>query len=54
MMTRTLSVLGSTGSIGTQTLEVAASWGHPVAARTAAHNNDQLETKPTARTYGAR
>ena len=43
MMTRTLSVLGSTGSIGTQTLEVAASCGHRVAALTAHHNIDLLE-----------
>ncbi len=43
MNTRTLSVLGSTGSIGTQTLEVAASCGHRVAALTAHHNIDLLE-----------
>lgn len=40
---RTLSILGSTGSIGTQTLEVAASCGHRVAALTAHHNIDLLE-----------
>ena len=48
MMTRTLSVLGSTGSIGTQTLEVAASCGHRVAARTAHHNIDRLEQQASA------
>ncbi len=48
MMTRTLSVLGSTGSIGTQTLEVAASCGHRVAALTAYHNIDLLEQQARA------
>ncbi len=48
MMTRTLSVLGSTGSIGTQTLEVAASCGHRVAALTAHHNIDLLEQQARA------
>ena len=47
MMTRTLSVLGSTGSIGTQTLEVAASCGR-VAALTAHHNIDLLEQQARA------
>ena len=46
---RTLSILGSTGSIGTQTLEVAASCGHRVAALTAHHNIDLLEQQ--ARTF---
>lgn len=48
MNTRTLSVLGSTGSIGTQTLEVAASCGHRVAALTAHHNIDLLEQQARA------
>ena len=48
MMTKTLSVLGSTGSIGTQTLEVAASCGHRVAALTAHHNIDLLEQQARA------
>ena len=41
--------LGSTGSIGTQTLEVAASCGHRVLALTAHHNIDLLERQ--ARTF---
>ena len=48
MMTKTLSVLGSTGSIGTQTLEVAASCSHRVAALTAHHNIDLLEQQARA------
>ena len=40
---RSLAILGSTGSIGTQTLEVAASCGHRVLALTAHHNIDLLE-----------
>ena len=40
---RTLSILGSTGSIGTQPLEVEASCGHRVAVLTAHHNIDLLE-----------
>lgn len=46
---RSLAILGSTGSIGTQTLEVAASCGHRVAALTARHNIDLLEQQ--ARTF---
>lgn len=42
-MNRTLSILGSTGSIGTQTLEVAAACGIRVAALTANRNIDLLE-----------
>lgn len=42
-MERTLSILGSTGSIGTQTLEVAETCGLRVAALTANHNIDLLE-----------
>lgn len=42
-MDRTLSVLGSTGSIGTQTLEIAEAWGIRVAALTANKNIDLLE-----------
>ena len=42
-MERTLSILGSTGSIGTQTLEVAASCGLRVAALTANRSIDLLE-----------
>lgn len=38
-----ISILGSTGSIGTQTLEVAAACGIPVAALTARSNIDLLE-----------
>ena len=46
---RSLAILGSTGSIGTQTLEVAASCGHRVLALTAHHNIDLLERQ--ARTF---
>ena len=42
-MERTISVLGSTGSIGTQTLEVAASCGIRVVALTANRSIDLLE-----------
>ena len=42
-MKRTLSVLGSTGSIGRQTLEVAEACGLPVAALTANRNARLLE-----------
>ena len=42
-MERVISVLGSTGSIGTQTLEVAASLGLRVAALTANRSIDLLE-----------
>ena len=42
-MKRTVSILGSTGSIGTQTLEVAASLGLRVAALTANRSIDLLE-----------
>ncbi len=40
-----ISILGSTGSIGTQTLEVAAACGIPVAALTARSNVDLLEAQ---------
>lgn len=43
MMERTLSILGSTGSIGTQTLEVAETCGLRVAALTANSNIELLE-----------
>ena len=43
MIQRTISILGSTGSIGTQTLDVAESCGIRVAALTANHNIDLLE-----------
>lgn len=42
-MDRTISVLGSTGSIGTQTLEVAEACGFRVAALAAHRNIDLLE-----------
>ena len=42
-MSKILSVLGSTGSIGTQTLDVAAQCGFQVAAITANHSVDKLE-----------
>ena len=42
-MERTLSILGSTGSIGTQTLDVAATCGIRVAALTANRSIDLLE-----------
>ncbi len=45
---RSLTILGSTGSIGTQTLEVAAACGHRVAAITAHHNIDLLEQQARA------
>ena len=38
-----LAVLGSTGSIGTQALEVAASLGYPVQALAAGSNDRMLE-----------
>ena len=38
MKKRSISVLGSTGSIGTQTLDVAARQGIPVAAIAAGQN----------------
>ena len=43
MIQRTISILGSTGSIGTQTLDVAEACGIRVAALTANHNIDLLE-----------
>lgn len=42
-MTKTISVLGSTGSIGRQTLDVAGQLGLSVAALTAHHNVDRIE-----------
>jgi 1-deoxy-D-xylulose-5-phosphate reductoisomerase len=44
-MKRTLSVLGSTGSIGRQTLEVAAACGHRVAALTVHSSVDLAEAQ---------
>lgn len=44
-MTRTLSLLGSTGSIGQQTLQVAQELGLRVCALTARENVDRLETQ---------
>ena len=49
-MSRRISVLGSTGSIGRQTLEVARCCGMSVAALTAAKNIDLAEEQ--ARAYG--
>ena len=42
-MNKTLSLLGSTGSIGRQTLEVAETLGFPVVALTANRNVNLLE-----------
>ena len=42
-MTKVISLLGSTGSIGRQTLEVCQEMGIRVAALTARHNIDLLE-----------
>ena len=42
-MIQTISVLGSTGSIGTQTLDVADQLGMSVCALTAARNIELLE-----------
>ena len=42
-MTKTISLLGSTGSIGRQTLEVCRELGVRVAALTAGRNIDLLE-----------
>lgn len=47
-MNKTISILGSTGSIGTQTLEVAASCGIPVAALAAHRNVALLERQARA------
>ena len=44
-MTRTISLLGSTGSIGQQTLQVARELGLRVAALTAREKVDQLEAQ---------
>lgn len=45
MRRRTLSILGSTGSIGRQALEVAAAGGHRVAALTVAKQVELAETQ---------
>lgn len=45
MRRRTLSILGSTGSIGRQALEVAAAGGHRVAALTVAKQAELAETQ---------
>ena len=42
-MENAITVLGSTGSIGRQTLEVCAQQGLPVAALAAHHSVDLLE-----------
>lgn len=42
-MTKTISILGSTGSIGRQTLDVAADSGIQVAALTARSNSIRME-----------
>ena len=42
-MTKTISILGSTGSIGRQTLDVAEQLGLRVAALTAGSNVDRME-----------
>lgn len=42
-MTKQISILGSTGSIGRQTLDVAEKLGIPVAALTAAQNVERME-----------
>ena len=42
-MTKTIALLGATGSIGRQTLEVARELGLTVAALTAHTNIDRLE-----------
>ena len=42
-MTKSISVLGSTGSIGTQTLDVARMHGIRVTALTANHNIELIE-----------
>lgn len=47
-MEKMISILGSTGSIGTQTLEVAAACGIPVAALAAHRNVDLLERQARA------
>ncbi len=47
-MEKMISILGSTGSIGTQTLEVAAACGIPVAALAAHRNVDLLEQQARA------
>ena len=44
-MTKTLALLGSTGSIGQQTLQVARELGLRVAALTARNNVDKLEAQ---------
>ena len=48
-MTKCISILGSTGSIGTQTLEVVDQLGLQVAALTARSNVDLMEQQ--ARKY---
>ena len=44
-MTKTLALLGATGSIGHQTLQVARELGLRVAALTARNNVDKLEAQ---------
>ena len=44
-MTKTLALLGATGSIGQQTLQVARELGLRVAALTARNNVDKLEAQ---------
>ena len=42
-LTERLSILGSTGSIGTQSLDVADKMGYKICALTANENVDELE-----------
>ena len=44
-MSRCISILGSTGSIGRQTLDVAESLGIQIAALTANRDVDKLDRK---------
>ena len=44
-MTKTISLIGSTGSIGIQTLDVAAERGYQIAGLAAGRNIDALEAQ---------
>ena len=44
-MTKAISILGSTGSIGRQTLDVAGDRGLRVAALSANHDVDRMEAQ---------
>ena len=50
-MSKVLSILGSTGSIGTQTLDVAAQCGFRVAAITANRSVDRRRRAVFARSW---